>query len=276
MNQHDDELAKLGKELGQHEQSKQAGDKHSKHTIIGHHTNKGFYLIIAFLVIVIIVMAIIHLRTVERLERAQVRTMTETAFLQADLDHYKEAYEIALEDAKAFGKIHDIRYGEENNTADTIENVTALPTTKVWEEYQERGLIADECIPSSKLVQTPEDEVEIVVVAAGTEEKEWPRLALLIDGIALAEFHVESEEQTIYKTAIVLPKGTHHLDLVYNNADKAGPVTVSLLRIGDRTLETEISILDYGFAFSMFDCEDTAEGDTLKERGAMRFRIEKV
>ncbi len=85
-----------------------------------------------------------------------------------------------------------------------------------------------------------------------------------------------SATQGVYKSSVILPKGTHHLDLTFDNAEQAGPVTIDLVRIGDRTLKTEISVIDEGTAFGMFDCEGTTEGNTLKQSGAMRFRIEKV
>ncbi len=254
--------------------------------LLGHHTNKGFYIVIVLLVIVILAIIIGHFGTVKDLQKEHQATQTELAFVESELEHYKQAYEIALADARALGRIQQIEYGmqaagnetnaSEPRTFGRASDVKRLPDENVWLTYSTQGFVTDTCIPTTKVVQTPKEEVEIVVIAAGVKDEEWPELTLLVDGTVIEQYIISEEEDTIYKTSLYLPKGTHYLDLLYENDDESKSVRVSLLRIGDRTLETDISIIDQGSAFGMFDCEDVKEGDTMKKNGAMRFRIEKV
>lgn len=227
-----------------------------------------------------VVLLVVHLLTVRALKARQQRIMAKLAYTESELDHYKEAYMTAVADAQAFGRIYDTNYTGDVN-AKPMAAVLApteaqtLPNESVWDYYNKMGVINDSCIPTTKVVNTDTDAVEIVVIASGTKGTAWPRLNVLMDGTLLASFDIAGT-QRVYKTAVILPKGTHHLDLAFVNGAQSGPLSIPIVRIGDRTLENEVSIIDYGGAFAMFDCEQTSEGDTLTENGAMRFRIEKV
>jgi|GEM_PF-2658060 len=286
MDEHDENLAALGKALESHQHSKSsepgtAGRKPGKREhYLGHRTNYGFYILIVALVLILIVIVVAQRAAVAGLAARNREASTRITFLEGEVARYKQAYEIALLDAQALGRIQDITYEDTENATPqenmTVGEVKTLSERNVWLEYSSQGFVSDACIPTTKVIQTPSDEVEIVVIASGTREEEWPQLSLIIDGTVIDKFRVTSDAEGVYKSAVLLPKGTHHLDLLYANSNKAGPVRISLLRIGDRTLETDISVIDYGSAFGMFDCKDTEEGNLLDENGALRFKIEKV
>ncbi len=250
---------------------------------LGHRANRAFYIVIGALVLVILAMILLQVLVVDSLHRQQRHLQTELAYTQGELAHYKEAYRTVLADAQAFGRIYDTNYtGDANATAAAAPapvapqmEVQHLPARSTWDFYKAQGTIDDSCIPTTKVVQTPEDTVEIVLVASGKAGEEPPKVALLVDATTLATFSI-GPDQGVYKAAVVLPKGTHHIDIAYLNPGQSHSVTISLIRIGDRTVENEVSVLDYGTGFTMLDCKETEQGDTLAENGAMRFRIEKV
>jgi hypothetical protein len=250
--------------------------KAARHIRFLERTSHGLYLLTLLLLVFILALLAFHFNTVQGLRAKQEATAAELSAAQQELARYKEAYAIVLQDAQAFGRIYDITYGGMNGSNGTNASAKPLAGANVWEYYHERGVINDSCIPTTKVVQTPSDVVELVLIAAGHKEAEWPRLTLLVDGSFLASYQIESEQQSIQRTLIALPKGEHHLDLVYDNAARAGNVTISLLRIGDRTIENAVSIIDEGEGFAMFDCKETREGNTMTKDGAMRFRIEKL
>jgi len=242
-------------------------------------TSHSLYLLTVLLLVFFLALLALHFSTLQGLRDKQEATLAELSATQQELARYKEAYAIVLQDAQAFGRIYDITYGGMDGSGANTTNASQakpLPGANVWEYYHERGVISDSCIPTTKVVQTPSDVVELVLVASGQKEAEWPRLTLLVDGSFLASYRIESGQQTIQRTLLALPKGEHHLDFVYDNAGRAGNVTVSLLRIGDRTIENAVSVIDEGQGFAMFDCKETKEGGTMTTDGAMRFRIEKV
>jgi hypothetical protein len=238
-------------------------------------TSHSLYLLTLLILVFFLALLTFHFSTVQDLRAKQESTLAELSATQQELARYKEAYAIVLQDAQAFGRIYDITY-RGMNESENGTNATPLPGANVWEYYHERGVINDSCIPTTKVVQTPSDVVELVLVASGQKQAAWPRLTLLVDGSFLASYQIESEQQTIHRTLLALPKGEHHLDFVYDNAGRAGNVTVSLLRIGDRTIENAVSVIDEGQGFAMFDCKETREGGTMTTDGAMRFRIEKL
>jgi len=269
----EDHFDELQEQLDHHE-------KRKPERYLGHRTNRAFYVIIFLLIFLIVALIVAQLLTVTTLKAQQKRTLTELAYTQSELDHYKEAYMTAVADAQAFGRIYDTNYtGDANATPAAAVLAPAqaqtLPNESVWGYYNKLDIIDDSCIPTTKVVHTDSDAVEVVVIASGTKGTAWPRLNVLMDGTLLASFDIAGT-QGVYKTAVILPMGTHHLDLAFVNAQQSGPLSIPIVRIGDRTLENEVSIIDYGAEFGMFNCKQTAEGDTLKDDGAMRFRIEKV
>lgn len=274
-------LEELERQLAEHEKSAKhchkSGAKRRHNGYLGQHASRGPYILIILLILAFLTLLVAHFQIVNELKKSHAKTETILSYTNAKLDECQQAYQIVLEDAQAFGKIYDIQYKGENETNETVaitNKAKELPEKNVWKEYNENGIIKDACIKETKVVQTPGDEVEIVILAAalGTED---PRLSLLIDGTFIQQFTIHGSDG-IYKTSVLLPKGTHYLDLTFDNPETAKAVTVSLVRIGDRTLETDISVLDYGARFKMFDCEETKQGETLDKAGAMRFRIEKV
>ena len=277
-------------ELERHEQSKKEARR--KERYLGHRTNKGFYLVIVVLVLIIVAVLLAEQAAIRHLKDEQQRTLTENAYLQSEVDHYKAAYRSALQDAQAFGRIYDITYA--NGTPETNQsngtNATSpvkaappkpggpvtLPGTDAWDYYAKQGVINDSCIPTTKAVQTDGDTVDVVVVASGEQGAEWPKLMVVIDGAPVGTYTADSEAQQVFKTSVIMPAGTHHLDILFLNGGQAKSITIPLVRIGDRTLENAVSVLDYGAGFGALDCKDTATGDTLTRTGAMRFRIEKL
>ncbi|MBR9702513.1 hypothetical protein GOV10_00620, partial [Candidatus Woesearchaeota archaeon] len=194
---------------------------------------------------------------------------------------------------QAFGKMYDVIYDEKIVPEGTTDNASEeaggvetnkvlkevareLSTTNVWGFYNERGIISDECIETTKLVQAVGEELEIVIVTETDRDEAFPHLRLLVNAQELARFDVTQEHEQVHKFKTKIPKGTHYIDILFDNADEAGDLTISLVRIGDRTIENDITILDYGIGLGIFDCEDTTQGTTLKKNGAMRFRIERV
>ena len=248
---------------------------------LGHRPNHGFYVVILLLLAFFVGLVALHFRVVSELRAEQQQTLQQLAQAQADLDHYKKAYQSALEDAQALGKIYDITYRGNATPTSTAgaepapSDVKHLPSVDVWDYYNKQGVITDSCIPTAKLVQTPSDIVEVVIVANGVQAQEWPRVTLLIDGAFINSFEVAGTEQLL-KTSVELPKGTHHLDILYTNAAKAGSLEIPAVRIGDRTLDNTVSVIDLGTGFAMFDCQDTVQGSNFTGEGAMRFKIEKI
>lgn len=285
----EDDLSAISDALERKGSRSDRSAKRQQERYLGHKTNRGFYVVILLLVIVILALVVAHFGIVKEQEEELRTAKLESAFLQSELDHYKEAYGIAVQDAQAFGRMYELGYRGES-PSDAAQGAVArpaiatsdaaepkrLPERSVWDYYHAQGIITDECVPTTKVVQTPGDTVEIVIVASGKRGEEWPSLNLLVDATTIATFTVDAEQEGVYKAIVELPKGTHRLDLVHLNGERSGALAIPVVRIGDRTLENEVSVLDYGEAFSLFDCEETDEGDTLKRSGAMRFRIEKV
>lgn len=246
---------------------------------LGHRTNISFYIIIGLMIVLFIILAIGHVASVRHLRAETHDALTQLALVTAERDKYRDAYEIVLADVQAFSRMHHVQYEgevEENETATPVpihDDSVRVLLPDVWEHYNEQQVILDSCIETTKLVQTEQDEVEIVVVA--TSEHGGAKLRLFIDAQDMDTYSI-GDTETISKTRALLPKGTHYLDLIYSNADEAGDLTISVVRIGDRTLENEISVIDRGDGLAVFDCDDTTKGDRLEEDGAMRFRIEKV
>lgn len=266
--------------------NKQIRDKKS---FLGHKTNKVFYVGIAILIAFNIIFLIIHISTVNELKSHERAALLKLAAMEQERDQYYQAYMIVLEDAQAFGKMYDVIYdgrlvnestitNADEEEADGVENTTAreLSTTNVWKFYNKRGIIKDSCIKTTKLVQAVDEELEIVIVTEAKRGEAWPHLRLLVDAQELTRFDVTQKEEQIHKFKTKIPKGTHYIDILFDNADVAGDLTISLVRIGDRTIENDITILDYGTGLDIFDCQDTTQGMTLKKNGAMRFRIERV
>jgi hypothetical protein len=256
---------------------------------LGHRTNEAFFIIIVLLLLLFVGLIVLHYKVVADLERQQQATLSELASARDGLAHYREAYDSALQDAQAFSKLYDFTYrGETNGTPEAAKTVSVqpssilnatpkqLPVVNVWEFYSRQGVITDSCILTSKVVKTSQDAVEVVVLVRGKKAAQWPRVTLLIDGAFISSYQTTSEEEQVFKSLVDLPKGTHRLDLLYDNGAQAGGLTIPTVRVGDRTVENTVSIIDYGKGFGMFDCNDTAQGDTLTREGAMRFRIEKV
>ncbi len=282
-----DHLKALQEELDRHEQKKAGKERY-----LGHRINRGFYLVIVVLVLIIVAILLAEQAAIRHLQDEQQRTLTENAYLQSELDHYRAAYQSALQDAQAFGKIYDITYanGTPESNETNASNATAprltvpqtesgpvtLPGTDAWDYYAKQGVINDSCIPTTKVVQTDGSTVDVVVIASGKEGTEWPRLMVVIDGAPVGSYTVNSTEQQVLKTSVIMPAGTHHLDILFLNGGQATSVSIPLVRIGDRTLENAVSVIDYGAGFGALDCVDTATGDTLSATGAMRFRIEKL
>ncbi len=276
----------LHEELRRHEKNRRASRSGHDQRYLGHRTNKGFYVLLLLLLLVIAAILLFHFLTLQRLSEERLQAQEELVTLRAERDHYREAYEIALADARAFGRLYDAGYkGDAGSKTDgsgtnspPLSNTSALrlPRESVWAYYHAQGVISDTCIPVTKVVQTPSNIVEIVIVARGKKGAEWPRLNLLVDATTIATFIVETEQDGVHKALVELLPGTHRIDLVYLNGETSKELTVPLLRIGDRTIENEVSVLDYGEGFSLFDCQETGQGATLKRSGAMRFRIEKV
>ncbi len=284
------DFKELANDIDEHDKREAAKDsiKHVKSSM-GHKPNFSIYIIIFLLVLLNISTILIFSYSLKDLRAEHGKTLSDLAAAKLEIDHYKVSYQIAMQDAQAFGKIYDINYKDRlaNTTNATLNSVQQnnvikqddikhLPKVDVMAYYLAQGIVNDSCIPTTKLVQTPDDVVELVVVASGKKDIEWPTISLIVDGTLISTFTLSTEEQNIFKTIVELPKGTHHIDLVYSNAKRSGDVTISLVRIGDRTIETETSILDYGAGFGLFDCKNINDGDTLTEDGAMRFRIEKV
>lgn len=265
-----------------------------KKSFLGHKTNRAFYALIAILLMFILILLIMYISTVHELKSRERAVLLELAVMEQERDQYYQAYMIVLEDAQAFGKMYDVIYdgrlvnesaftnGDEEKVSGVETNkvlkevARELSTTNVWGFYNERGIISDECIETTKLVQAIGEELEIVIVTEAERDEAWPHLRLLVNAQELVRFDVTQEEEQIHKFKTKIPQGTHYIDILFDNADVAGDLTISLVRIGDRTIENDITILDYGVGLGIFDCEDTAQGTTLKKNGAMRFRIELV
>lgn len=247
---------------------------------LGHRTNKAFYVIIVLLLILNIFLVIAHFKTVSELEKRHDNTLSELAEAKLDRDEYKQAYQIVLADAQAFSRIYDVTYGENESGLPSPQRdqgfvrsqVQVLSSTDAWGFYAERGMISDACITTTKLVQTSTDEVEITIVARADETTP---LRVLVDAQEIARIDITDSDEP-QSAGVKLPLGTHYVDFVHSSADVNGEITVDLVRIGDRTIGTDISIIDYGVGFGFFDCEDTDQGNTIERNGAMRFRIEKA
>lgn len=283
----EDHLNELQEQLDNHE-------KRKKERYLGHRTNRAFYAAIVVLVLIVVVLILADQVAIHHLKDKQARTLTENAYLQSELIHYKAAYRSALQDAQAFGKIYDITYA--NGTPETNDlnksngsvatarvlppptksGPKTLPGTNAWDYYAKQGVINDSCIPTTKVVQTDGSTVDVVVIASGKEGKEWPKLMVVIDGAPVGTYTADSKEQQVFKTSVVMPAGTHHLDILFLNGDRAKSVSIPFVRIGDRTLENAVSIIDYGTSFQALDCKETTAGDTLTKTGALRYRIEKL
>jgi len=253
-----------------------------KESYLGHRTNKGFFLIIGLLIVLIVIIILLNFRANMELRADKQELRQQIANLEAERDALQEAYGIVLEDAKAFGEIYRADYEGADIGVDVVNNDSVIPEapaegavtlsdTDVWGFYNAQGIILDECIDTTKLVQTPDELVEILIVGSGEDAV----LRVLVDAQEVGQVLIAGEE-SLHTLAVNLAKGTHYLDLVYSTADTNGPVTINLIRVGDRTLETAISTLDYGIGFAVFDCEKDKRGDTLKKNGAMRFKIEKA
>lgn len=255
-------------------------------SLLGHKTNRIFYILLQMLIIVCIAILIMHFLVVNQLKEERRQLEEELERTSAELERYTEAYQIVLEDAQAFGEIYGLEYegrveaepAEKASTAAPERPLVAkeLEGAGTWGSYLAGGIISDACIPTTKAIQSSEDELEIVLIATGEAGEELPALSLLIDGVYIASYRITAEEGGVYKALVVLPKGTHYLDLAFTNGDRAESVRVEALRIGDRTLETGTSIIDYGTAFAMFDCRESEVGEVLEATGAMRFRIERI
>lgn len=259
-------------------------------SFLGHKTNRSFYYIIGLLTLIIVALLVMYVVATNELKERQKDLTIQLLDAKAESAKYKQAYEIVLADAQAFDRIYGTGYRGESDVLDADINASAqntntsatprpsplaqptgpvtLSDTDAWGFYFERGLIQDWCIETTKLVQTPTDVVDIVLIASS----DGAALRLLVDAQDVARFDVAGNEQ-ILKSSVVIPKGTHHIDIVYVGGAK---LDISLVRIGDRTIESDISVLDFGSGFDVFDCEDTKQDSQLKEPGAMRMRIEKV
>lgn len=243
----------------------------SESSYLGGRTHRGFFIIIGLLVILLITIIIIHSNRVAYFEEQYELLAQENAKRTAERDAFKEAYQIALEDAQAFGELYESGYrppidDAEQQAQGPRQDAFQLTSTDVWRFYHERGLINDSCILATKVVQTPDDLVDFVIIATGDA-----KIRMLVDAQEVTQFTVTGEE-SVTNVAVSLPKGTHYLDLVVLN----GTVDITTLRIGDRTIETGISLLDYGTGFGVFDCQDTSQGGTLDQPGALRVRLEKL
>jgi len=240
---------------------------------LGHYTNKTFYIIFFCLLLLFIFLLVSHAMTVDHLKERQENLTQQLLESRIEAQNYKEAYAIVLEDAKAFSSMFDAGYRAEvvepvneiNETQSEVSvDVVSLSENDPWSFYAKEGFIQESCFATTKLVQG--QPLEIVVVASSEDAT----LRLLVDAQDIARFDVVREEQ-IFKVQVDAPKGTHYVDLVY---DGGAPVDISLVRVGDRSIDTAISLLDFGSGFGVFDCEDTAQGSYLDEPGALRLRVE--
>lgn len=260
--------------------------------------NKGLYAIIGLLAFLLIVITALHLRSVSNFSDRSV-LMGQTIFeLEQERDYFKERYQIALEDAQAFGKIHGVllnrtdmgpleRHLSAPNITENVQQMAGqfaspargtttkmLPTLSPWVFFNEEGFINDSCYTTTKLVESKEDVLNVTIIAQGTVPGLWPELSVLIDGTLIAN-HVVTEQSDSYKTQVALRPGTYHLDILYNDAS-TGPVNIPRVRIGDKTINNSIALIDYGSDMEMFDCQDTTEGTTIRREGAMRIVFDKV
>jgi len=241
---------------------------------LGHHTNKTFYVIIFCLLFLIVFLLVSNAITVNHLKERQENLTQQLLEARIETQNYKEAYNIVLEDAKAFSSMFDAGYRAES--VEPVENesesdassepigVVSLSENDPWSFYAREGFIKESCFETTKLVQG--EPLEIMIVASS----EGASLRLLVDAQDVARFEVKGDEQ-IFKVQVDAPKGTHYVDVVYDGGD---PVDVSLIRVGDRSIDTTISLLDFGSGFGVFDCKDIAQGSSLDEPGALRMRVE--
>ncbi len=271
-------LKELADAYEEHERRRGSAKQAGKRRYLGHRTNYAFYAIILCLLLTLAIILLAQRYAVADLEERHRQALLEVSALESEVARLEEAYRIAAEDAEAFSRLHGIAFndtGEQGDRRSEAGEAATLPGESAWEAYREAGFITDECLGASKLVRTPGEEVEIAVVASAEEGTGWPTLTLLVDGTVIDAYPIASSEEEIRTSRIRLPKGTHYLDIIRTSSD-GGPVRVSLLRIGDRTLETGLGLIDHGSGFAMFDCEETARGNLLEREGALRFRIEKA
>ncbi len=209
--------------------------------------------------------------TVNHLKERQENLTQQLLDARIEAQNYKEAYNIVLEDAKAFSQMYDAGYRAESvdmndvgpDTSEPI-GVVSLSENDPWAFYAREGFISESCFNTTKLVQG--EPLEIMIAASS----EGASLRLLVDAQDVARFDVVGDEQ-IFKVLVDVPKGTHYIDVVY---DGGAPVDISLIRVGDRSIDTAISLLDFGSGFGVYDCEDTQRGSFLDRPGALRMRVE--
>lgn len=229
--------------------------------------SKNFHIIIFSLSFLVVFLVVSNAIVASHFKERQENLTQQLLEARIEAQNYKEAYNIALEDAKAFSSLFNAGYHAKNSGFADEEpsevGVVALSKNDPWSFYAREGLIKDSCFETTKLVQGP---LEILVVASSEDAS----LRLLVDAQDIARFDVAGDEQ-LFKVQVDAPKGTHYIDLVY---DGGAPIDISLMRVGDRTIDTAISLLDFGSGFGVFDCKDTARGSFLDRPGALRMRVE--
>jgi hypothetical protein len=282
MSADDAALKKLEESLIKHREQQKKGSKRraTQERYLGHHSHRGLILLTIILLLIIGALILFHLSVVGELNERHATTLQELAWAEAEAAKYKEAYEIVLEDARAYSDFYKVNYTgttaiAEEKKPTIVEETLEIASTSIWQERLSTGVVVDECIKTTKLIHHLGERVEVELLLSGKQGEEWPELQIFLDGTLLTRFTIDTEEPARYQFAVALSPGVHHLDFVYANGNRAEEVTIHELRIGDRVLETKLEIIDEGALLGMFDCKDTHKGNSMDTIGAYRLRLEK-
>jgi hypothetical protein len=232
------------------------------------------FTIIAVPLLLIIFISLIYIQQerITALKRENIALQEQNAQLRSQGEFYRSAYQTTLDDIRSLSAIYggQKRYAEvadelrrqelEAAGLNTSAEQRTIKNPGIWSEYKARGAIHTECLQPIR-VDTASDRVLVSIDARSTGAE----LQAYLDGNAMAQFDQEARFE------VMLPEGLHELSIVSRN----GSAQATKVLFDTQAIELNLTTVDSGRDWAIFDCNSTQPGPAIAKPGALRILIDK-